>query len=50
MTIKTFQIGLTMMNIITVDTKQGYHQIKVRDKDVEKIAFFGLDEKNTISQ
>ena len=26
--------------IITVDTKQGYHQVAVQDRDVEKLTFF----------
>ena len=34
-----------MLIIITLDTKQGYHQFKVRDCDVEKLAFFGTDHK-----
>ena len=43
MAIKIFQIGSTLVYIITVDVKQGYHQIQVREKDVEELAFFGPD-------
>ena len=30
---------------ITVDAKQGYHQIDVRDCNVDKLSFFGPDNK-----
>ena len=40
-----FESGSGRMWIITVDAKQGYHQIKVRECDVEKLAFFGPDDK-----
>ena len=42
MAINIFQIGSSRICIITVDTKQGYHQVKVRDCDVEKLAFSDL--------
>ena len=39
------ELGPTGIFFITVDAKQGYHQIAVRACDVEKIAFFGPDNK-----
>ena len=30
---------------ISLDAKQGYHQVKVRDSDKEKLAFFSPDNK-----
>ena len=33
------------MWIITMDAKQGYHQISLRKYDVEKLAFFAPDNK-----
>ena len=38
-----FDIGSGKLWIITVDTKQGYHQIMVREVDVDKLAFFAPD-------
>ena len=40
-----FESDLGRMCIIIVDTKQGYNQIKVRERDVEKLALFGPDNK-----
>ena len=40
-----FASGSGKMWIITVDAKQGYHQIKVKESDVEKLAFFGPDNR-----
>ena len=45
MAITIFQTGSSRMWIITIDTKQGYHQFKVRDCDIEKLTFFGPDHK-----
>ena len=50
MVITIFQIGSTTMYIIMVDTKQGYHQIKVRERDVEILSFSDQMRKNTVSQ
>ena len=49
-TITIFQIGSATMYIIMADKKQCYHQITVRDKDINKLAFFGPDKKNTVTQ
>ena len=45
MAITIIELGSTGIYFITVDAKQGYHQITVRDFDVEKLAFFGSDNK-----
>ena len=37
-----------MIWIIIVDARQGYHQVKVRRFDIEKLAFFAPDDKNTV--
>ena len=34
--------------IITVDAKQGYHQVKVRECDVKKFAFFAPNHKSML--
>ena len=38
-------VGSTVMWIITVDARQGYHQVAVRRIDREKLAFFAPDHK-----
>ena len=43
MDITIFDIGSTGIYFITVDAKKGYHNITVRECDVEKLAFFGSD-------
>ena len=43
--ITIFEIGSTCICFITVDAKQGHHQIYVRECDVEKLAFFSPDNK-----
>ena len=45
-----FQMGSSKMQIITVDAKQGYHQVKVCECDIEKLALFALNHKNTHSK
>ena len=45
MAVTIFHTGANKMYIITVDAKQGYHQVKVRSCDVEKLAFFAPDHK-----
>ena len=39
MAVKISEIGSSKMWIITVDAKQGCHQISVRECDVEKLTF-----------
>ena len=41
MDVTIFQIGSSRLWIITVDTKQDYHQVKIRQCDIDKLAFFG---------
>ena len=36
--------GAAMLWIITLDARQGYHQVAVRPSDREKLAFFGPDD------
>ena len=43
-----FESGSTGFYFITADMKQGYHKIAVRDSNVEKLAFFGLNNENTV--
>ena len=38
-------VGSTVTWIITVDAKQGYHQVSVSSIDREKLAFFATDHK-----
>ena len=45
MAITIIELGSSGIYFITVDARQGYHQVKVRDCDVEKLAFFGPDDK-----
>ena len=45
MAITIIELGSTGIYFIIVDAKQGYHQIAVRKCDVEKLAFFGPDNK-----
>ena len=45
MAITIMELGSTGIFFITVDAIQGYHQIAVKAYDVEKIAFFGPDNK-----
>ena len=40
MAVTIFQTGANKMYIIAVDAKQGYHQVKDRSGDVEKLVFF----------
>ena len=42
MVVTIFQTCANKMYIITVDAKQGYHQVKVRVCDVVKLVFFTL--------
>ena len=41
--ISSLNVGPGDIWIITVDARQGYHQISVRNSDREKLAFFGPD-------
>ena len=43
--ISIFQVGSCLIWIITVDARQGYHQVRVRQFDMEKLAFFAPDDK-----
>ena len=43
MAITIIELGSAGIYFITVDAKQGYHQISVRDCNIEKLAFFGPD-------
>ena len=45
MAITIFEIGSTCIYVNTVDAKQGYRQISVRECDVDKLAFFVPDNK-----
>ena len=45
MAITIIELGSTGIFFITMDTKQGYHQIAVRACDIEKLAFFGPNSK-----
>ena len=45
MAVTIFQMSSSKMYIITVDVKQGYHQVKVWSCDVEKLAFFAPNHK-----
>ena len=45
MAITIIELGSTGIYFIKVDAKQGYHQVAVRACDVEKLAFFGPDNK-----
>ena len=40
MAVMIFQMGSSKMWVITVDAKQGYHQVMDRECDIEKLAFF----------
>ena len=40
MAVAIFQMRSSKIWIITVDAKQGYHQVMVREYDIEKLAFF----------
>ena len=44
------ELGFTGIYFITVDAKQGCHQIAVRKCDVENLAFFGPSNKNMDSR
>ena len=41
--ISTVGAGLNKFWIISLDARQGYHQISVRHVDIEKLSFFALD-------
>ena len=43
--VDSIHLGPGKIFIITVDARQGYHQVKVREADREKLAFFGPDGK-----
>jgi len=43
--IHIFQVGSCQIWVITVDARQGYHQVCVRAIDREKLAFFSPDDK-----
>ena len=43
-----FEVGSSKMWSITVDAKQGCHQISLRECDVEKLAFFAPDNKKYV--
>ena len=45
MALTLMELGSTGIFFITVYNKQGYHQISVRACDVEKVTFFGPDNK-----
>ena len=45
MAITIFQMVSSKMYIITVDTKQGYHQVIFRTCDIEKLEFFASNHK-----
>ena len=45
MAVTIFEIISSKMWIITVDDKQGYHQISVRKCDIENLVFFAPDSK-----
>ena len=43
--IMIFNVGGEKVYLITVDAKQGYHQVAVKPSDVEKLAFFAPNDK-----
>ena len=43
--ITILQVGSNIIWIITVDARQGYHQVMVRAMNREKIVFFAPDDK-----
>ena len=43
--ISVFQVGSCLILIITVEARQGYHQVIVWVNDKEKLAFFSPDDK-----
>ena len=45
MAMTIFQMGSLKIWIITVDEKQGYHQVMVRECDIKKLAFFAPKHK-----
>ena len=47
MDVTIFEVGSSKMRIITVVAKQGYHQISVRecDIDIKKLTFFAPDNR-----
>ena len=45
MAVAIFQMGSSKMWMITVDTKQGFHQVKVRECDIDKLTFFAPNHK-----
>ena len=46
--ISIFQVGSYSILIITVDAQQGYHQVRVRKIDREKLAFFATNDKKVL--
>ena len=45
MVVTISQTGSSKLWIITVDAKKGYHQVTVRECDIEKLVFFVPDHK-----
>ena len=45
MAITIFQIGLAKLWVVNVDAKQGYYQVVLRDRDVDKLDFFAPNYK-----
>ena len=45
MAVTIFQMGSSTMWIITVNAKQDYHQVMVRECDIDNLAFFSPNHK-----